>query len=290
MCSDKILELEYFLRVRPELEIYSVSYDVYKVKNRIIYSPCEGLKRAQRYLKKYINWVYPLELTTNKCAKVHSGKKWVLKMDIKDFYGSVRFEDIRNVISRLFPYRSSVVTDYLVDLVTISNKLPVGAPTSAHIANACFLPLDRRIKDYCNWHDVTYSRYMDDLTFSADSKNSLNSVEYYISDIVQDFGFRVNKKKTRYISANKQQNVLGIVVNKEVRIPKTLRRKIRAMIYHCAMANGYIVPRPQKYALFPESDLNRLKGYMNYAKSVDIKTYMKFRKYSKKLNVLKEII
>ena len=285
---DKMSEsLYFFFSCYPMLNLNSLSYDVYRVKNRVIYNPCEPLKRAQRYLKKYLNKFYPLEITTEKCAKIHSGKKWILKADIKDFYGSVKLEHIRKIMRKVFDYFE--IADYMTDLVTIGNKLPTGSPTSAHIANACFLPLDKRIKEYCIKHDVIYSRYMDDLTFSSDNKEVLNSVEDYVSDIVLSSGFKLNDKKTRYISANKQQNILGLVVNKEVRIPKTLRKNIRAMIHYYAMSRGYICPRDKKYALFSEVEINRLRGYMNYIKSADLKTYEKLINYAHKLNVLKDM-
>ena len=59
-------------------------------------------------------------------------------------------------------------------ITTVEGKLPTGAPTSAHIANACFSPIDKRIRDYSRMLGVDYSRYMDDLTFSCDDKYLLN--------------------------------------------------------------------------------------------------------------------
>ena len=64
-------------------------YTVCRIGKRIILAPCEKLKQAQRFFKTAINWVYPLEMNTFYATKIHCGKKYVLKMDIKDFYGSV---------------------------------------------------------------------------------------------------------------------------------------------------------------------------------------------------------
>ena len=281
--SFDVLNLSDYFTDFPLLDFDDIAYDVFKLKSRVIYNPHEDLKKAQRYLKNRLNWEYPLNMTTVECAKIHSGKKWILKMDIKDFYESVCLDDIQKVLNKILPCKVPLLDEYLIGLVTIGGILPTGAPTSAHIANACFLPSDKRIKEYCSWHGVQYSRYMDDLTFSCDNKNVLNSVEYFVTDIVQFSGFRVNEKKTRFISANKQQNILGLVVNNEVRIPKKLRRRIRAMLHHYAMWQGRICPRDDKYSFFGEEKEVQLKGYMNYIKSVDPKTYKKLVEYSKKI-------
>ena len=272
-----------YLNDYPVLNLKEVSYNVFRIKNRIIYEPCRKLKQAQRYIKKWVNMHYPLELSTHNSAKQHTGKKWVLKMDIKDFYGSVRYEYIQRIIQQTFYiYATEEIVNYLTDIVTVGKHLPVGAPTSAHIANACFLPLDKKIKEYSNRHDVEYSRYMDDMTFSCNNKNILNSVEHYVSELIQQFGFKLNEKKTRYISSNKQQNILGIVVNKEVRTPKELRKKVRAMIHHYAISKGQYAPKDTDYTNFDQYDEIKLRGYINYIKSVDKKTYEQLEKYCQK--------
>ena len=74
-------------------------YTVCRVGKRIILAPCEKLKQAQRFFKTEINWVYPLEMNTFNAAKIHCGKKYVLKMDIKDFYGSVLYPFIEQVVN-----------------------------------------------------------------------------------------------------------------------------------------------------------------------------------------------
>ncbi len=284
--SSDYYTLNNYLNDFPIFNIKEVFYNVFRIKNRIIYEPNSKLKRAQRYIKKKINDLYPLNLSTLKSAKIHSEKKWVLKMDIKDFYGSVRYEYIQRIISEaFFIYATEEIVNYLTDMVTVGKHLPTGAPTSAHIANACFLPLDKRITEYCHRFDITYSRYMDDLTFSGNDKNVLNSVEDFVSSLIKQLGFKLNEKKTKYISSNKQQNVLGIVVNRKARIPKELRKKVRAMIHHYAISKGQYAPKDTDYPKFDQHDEAKLKGYINYIKSVDKKTYAQLEKYSQKFRV-----
>ena len=262
-------------------------YTVCRVGKRIILAPCEKLKQAQRFFKTAINWVYPLEMNTFNAAKIHCGKKYVLKMDIKDFYGSVPYPFIEQVVKNVCKRIKNADINYYLMITTVDDKLPTGAPTSAHIANACFSPVDKRIKDYANMLGVNYSRYMDDLTFSCDDKYLLNLIEKYVTKTLGNFGYKLNERKTKYISDNKQQNVLGVIVNnKDVRLPKKLRRKLRATLHNYSVFKSSGAKQIDlKYRTWSEQSIARLKGYLAYAKQVDLKTYDKFIMYAKKLKL-----
>ena len=262
-------------------------YTVCRVGKRIILAPCEKLKQAQRFFKTAINWVYPLEMNTFNAAKIHCGKKYVLKMDIKDFYGSVPYPFIEQVVKNVCKRIKNADINYYLMITTVDDKLPTGAPTSAHIANACFSPVDKRIKDYANMLGVNYSRYMDDLTFSCDDKYLLNLIEKYVTKTLGNFGYKLNERKTKYISDNKQQNVLGVIVNnKDVRLPKKLRRKLRAALHNYSIFKSSGAKQIDlKYRTWSEQSIARLKGYLAYTKQVDEKSYNKLINYAKKLDI-----
>ena len=152
-------------------------YTIKRIKNRIIYIPCEELKSKQRYFLNAIKWVYPYKTDTLNCAKIHSGKKWILKMDIKNFYDSVPTNEIQRIIKKVCRRlnRNENIFSYFA-LVTINGKLPTGAPTSPHLANACFKGIDKEIKRFSEMYGVDYTRYFDDLTFSSYSKEILKII------------------------------------------------------------------------------------------------------------------
>lgn len=262
-------------------------YSICRIGKRIILAPCEKLKQAQRFFKTAINWVYPLEMNTFNAAKIHCGKKYVLKMDIKDFYGSVPYPFIEQVVKNVCKRIKNADINYYLMITTVDDKLPTGAPTSAHVANACFSPVDKRIKNYANMLGVNYSRYMDDLTFSCDDKYLLNLIEKYVARTLINFGYKLNERKTKYISENKQQNVLGVVVNnKEVRLPKKLRKKLRAALHNYSIFKSSGAKQIDlKYRTWSEQSIARLKGYLAYTKQVDEKSYNKLINYAEKLNL-----
>lgn len=259
-------------------------YTVKRIKNRIIYVPCKKLKEKQQFFLNAIKWLYPYKTDTLTCAKIHAGKKWILKMDIKDFYNSVPYNQIQKILTPIYKKVGQADNDGLlyIFLITLNGKLPTGAPTSSHIANACFKPIDNKILNICSLYSVDYTRYVDDLTFSSYSKETLNIIEQKVESVLNFNGYKINKRKTKYISRNKQQNILGLVVNDyKVRLSKDFKRKIRAMLHSYVIGKCNIALKAPKY--LAAIDEKQLKGFISYIKHVDKAYYKKLKEYSYKL-------
>ena len=260
-------------------------YTIKRIKNRIIYIPCDELKAKQRFFLNAIKWLYPYKADILNSARIHSGKKWILKMDIKSFYDSVPSYEIQRVVSkvcrRINQYNNS--RSYL-SLVTINGELPTGAPTSPHIANACFKRIDKEIMSISSAFGVDYTRYVDDLTFSSYCKETLEIVEKRVTTLLAFYGYKINKKKTKYISDNKQQNILGLVVNNyRVRLPKDFKRKIRAMLHSYAIYICNTNIKDTKHLAWDTKRIRQLEGYISYIKHVDSHFYAQLKRYAKKL-------
>ena len=260
-------------------------YTIKRIKNRIIYIPCDELKAKQRFFLNAIKWLYPYKADTLNSAKIHSGKKWILKMDIKSFYDSVPSYEIQRVVSkvcrRINQYNNSL--SYL-SLVTINGKLPTGAPTSPHIANACFKRIDKEIMSVSSVLGIDYTRYVDDLTFSSYCKETLEIVEKRVNALIAFHGYKINKNKTKYISDNKQQNILGLVVNNyRVRLPKDFKRKIRAMLHSYAVYLCNTNIKDTKHLAWDTKKEQQLSGYISYICHVDSPFYVQLKRYAKKL-------
>ena len=149
-------------------------------------------------------------------------------MDITHFFDSVPEYRIDKVLEKVsyFPFEETKMA------TTLNYKLPTGACTSPHIANAAIKDIDEEILNFCQKHSVKYSRYMDDMFFSADNKNDLKLVENFVQDILSKNAMTINKDKTKYVSDNKKQVILGILVNKDTCcLPKETKRKIRSVLH-----------------------------------------------------------
>lgn len=163
----------------------------------------------------------------------HKEKKWYLRIDIKDFFDSIRISDLEDCFGYYFKVeekdRAELLKD-LVEIVTLNNKVPQGAITSPIISNIVFRQLDIRIFEYCRKHKVTYSRYADDMLFSSNEEYvSKPHFTKMIVKILSSKGFKLNSSKLR-----KSQNSIslnGFVVSENIRFSRNKRKDINKVIY-----------------------------------------------------------
>ena len=108
--------------------------------NRILHAPSDGLRRIQRKILTEIlskmqvspyATAYVKQGTLIRNAAPHVGKRYLLKLDITDFFGSIRFEQIYSAAfnTRYFPKQVGVM---LTELCCYKGALPQGARPRPH--------------------------------------------------------------------------------------------------------------------------------------------------------------
>ena len=141
-----------------------------------------------------------------------------LRLDIKSYFHSLRFETIRRCLSPYFKneivgIESKVaLIDNVLDFVTYiipdsaKNKafrgyrvLPIGFPSSPVISNIVFRQVDIKIQKLCHEMGITYTRYADDLLFSSmESLREIHSLgfENEINSMIAKLSLSLNLNKT----------------------------------------------------------------------------------------------
>ncbi|MBO9502825.1 retron Ec67 family RNA-directed DNA polymerase/endonuclease [Brevundimonas sp. A19_0] len=176
-------------------------------------------------------------------AKPHRRRRYVLNLDLKDFFPSFNFGRVRGffIKSKAFELNEKVAT-LIAQIACHNNALPQGSPCSPVISDLLAHLLDARLAKMAKAQGVTYSRYADDLTFStskkefpaalATSKEGETNVwelgEELVSRIV-DAGFAINPDKTRMQCHASRQLVTSLTVNAKVNIRQEYYRRTRAM-------------------------------------------------------------
>ena len=163
-------------------------------------------------------------------ALPHCGRQCVLQLDIRQFFDSVRYLQVKEVVfpKEIFSEKLRVL---LSCLCYGRDGLPQGAPTSPAISNLLLRDFDLRVGDWCAAREIRYTRYCDDLTFSGafDPKPVIRMV----SDALWREGFVLNPRKTRFSRSGQRQTVTGVVVNDRPRLDAARRRALRAELYYC---------------------------------------------------------
>ena len=176
---------------------------------------------AMGFRKKY-------SIATN--AKIHTGKKCVVNMDLKDFFPSITQKQVFQIF---YYYGYTIDVSYLLSrLCTHEGRVPQGAPTSPYLSNIICLKLDKRLSKLAEKCEADYTRYADDITFSGGA--GLKSIILRVKEIIEDEGFVVNEKKTRIQFDYQGQEVTGINVSGEkITVNKRYKKKIFQEIYYC---------------------------------------------------------
>lgn len=199
---------------------------------RVIATPSTAQKRAARWmlptLDKWIDYRLPIHgfvhgrnPVTN--ARVHLGFRYSLGFDLEDFFDHVT---IGKLVAAGLPLSLAVaVTDG-------SGIARQGYPTSPTVANIAFQAVDRALLDMVaqRGQRIAYSRYADDLTFSADSWSVLQSIRGLVEDLVPRHGFRISHRKTTSWSDHAGRRMItGVAVSRDgLFAPREIRRRLRA--------------------------------------------------------------
>ena len=244
---------------------------------RNIYSPNQNLKELQNLIVNLI--LKNIEISSCSTAftpgssiinnaRMHVNKKYVLNIDLKDFFNNISYERVYFVFKEAkFSHKDAMK---LSKICTYNGHTPQGAPTSPYISNIICNNLDKRLFNLCKKIKATYTRYADDITISTDNeeiKTYMNTIE----NIINEEGFDINKKKVRLLSRNTKQVVTGVVVNEKVSIDKNYKKQVRQDIYYCKKYGISEHLRYNNIQISPEEYIIKLKGKIAFIKSVDNK-------------------
>lgn len=219
----------------------SVIYTGKAKKKRVLTVPNGFLKLVQRRIldrclcklpvSEYAT-AYRKGTSVRDNALLHTGKEFIIKLDISGFFDSINDDAVYMVMKqfRLSPRATSLMTHLCVH----RGVLPQGAPTSPYIANLVMKHFDEYIGEWCAERNITYSRYCDDMTFSGSRDDLLGSrLVGNVRRKLYAMGFELNREKTVFAAGSQRQTVTGLVVNEKADLPRETRRELRQEVYYC---------------------------------------------------------
>ena len=176
-------------------------------------------------------------------AASHVGKRYLFHLDLQDFFPSISERAVFLCLQR--QYGMPKPTAACIAGVTCfpgeqGKRLSQGAPTSPILSNMVSEHLDRRLLGLCKKWDVQYSRYADDLTFSADRPlfKAAGTFRRKVWTIIQDEGFHIHPEKTHTQSHGARKTVTGLVVNEKVNLPRHHTKRLRLFIHWLELAQS----------------------------------------------------
>lgn len=208
---------------------------------------------------------------------MHLGKKNVLNIDLENFFDSFNFGRVRGffIKNKNFELNHAIAT-VIAQIACYNNKLPQGSPCSPVITNLITHALDIRLASLAKKYSCTYTRYVDDITFSTRKSEFPSKImrqengEYLSSkklrNEIERAGFSINDKKTRIQYKDSRQEVTGLVVNKKPSVKSEYWRTVRAQcnsLFNTGTFTKIINGDPKV------GNINELEGQLNFIDHID---------------------
>ncbi len=249
---------------------------------------CDVLKECQREIAEERGFTdkfshgFEEERSIITNAWHHKNRRFVLNLDLLDFFPSINFGRVRGFLikNKHYAFQPKVAT-ILAQIACHESKLPQGAPSSPIISNLIAHVLDVRMGRLAAAAKCTYTRYADDLTFSTNQKVFPVSIAYEmpgttgvwalseaLAKRIADSGFAVNLAKTRMQCRQSQQTVTGLTVNDKVNVRASYYRAARAMCHSLFQTGEYYRGATSSQTLPPgrppkrENGIPHLEGVM----------------------------
>ena len=244
--------------------------------SRLVAQPAREVKAIQRLIVKKLNFPVHSVATAYRAgssikinAKSHVGNDYLLKMDFRNFFPSIFFEDIVKHIEFSFPGSYDNETKELIAKACTwtSNRKPplrlcIGAPSSPVISNSILYVFDAQLFKLASEQGIVYTRYADDLTFSTSQKGFLDKLPPLILDLLKKLEYpklKINQSKTVFASKSGNRTVTGITLNSigELSVGRDRKRLISSMYHH------YHIGR------LSEKDIQKLFGLLAFVDSIE---------------------
>lgn len=150
-------------------------------------------------------------------AKKHLGNPYLLHIDLKEFFHSVTREMVLSIfLGPPFHFRKEL-PDLLADLTTYQGRLPMGTPTSPVLSNFACRTLDEQLLEFAGNMLWAYSRYADDMTFSA-KQPIVEEKILSVMGVIRENGFELNKRKIKRYGPDDEKIVTGLLLTNKVEL------------------------------------------------------------------------
>ncbi|WP_193195012.1 reverse transcriptase domain-containing protein [Microbulbifer taiwanensis] len=224
--------------------------DEFLIKERKVYRTSDKFKGYLRFIDKVILrhlthnsdvvHSYIREKSALTAVQAHAGKRAFFLSDIKSFFPNIKELDVRRVLERDKSQIPIADFDRYIDrfsqLTTWGGSLPVGFPTSPKLSNGFLFEFDNALQDYCAKHNLTYTRYSDDIIISGMAKDALTDLREQVQKYLHlhaSPALCLNNEKTRVTHIGNKVKILGLVITPDgrVTIDTKYKRSIESLLH-----------------------------------------------------------
>lgn len=268
---------------------------------RTICVPHPPLMRTQRWIAQNVlnliephsaSFAFAPKRNLLGAAERHAGCRWLLKMDVRNFFEAIPESSVFEVFealgySRLVSFQLARICTRAIEPKHLSGSepalphprlaeghLPQGAPTSPMLANLAVRALDLKLEALSHSIGWLYTRYADDLAFSTklpSTRAQAASFARRVATTLLSAGLTSNEQKTTIVPPGARKVVLGLLVDRdEPRLTREFRNNLETHLY--ALTSAAIGPiKHQAERKFASSIgmARHIRGLLAFAHMVD---------------------
>ena len=221
-------------------------------KLRRITAPDKRLKMLQRKLAPLLDQLYRVRnpvhgfvpgRSVKSNAEAHTNRRYVVNLDLKDFFPSITENRVRGVLQAIGVDRR--VSEIVARLCCYNGHLPQGAPTSPVLSNMICYRLDTLLLRVAKAARAIYTRYADDITFSTfqppaglfeaaippSGRFAPAALATNLLEVVTGNGFAINPDKAHYADRHARRIVTGLKINELINVDRRYVRNLRAALH-----------------------------------------------------------
>ncbi len=218
---------------------------------RLISQPAREVKVIQRvFVTEILNHLpvhssataYRPGTSIRNNAQAHAESGVILKFDFKDFFPAIVASDWQSYCRRrsLFEDEEDVFLStkilFHINKGSTVLRLAIGAPSSPCLSNILMHSFDKQIAELVAADQVTYTRYADDLTFSAKRTGFLQRVENILRRVIRENRsprLSINNDKTVFATRKYKRMVTGLILSNDgtVSLGHNRKKNIRAAVH-----------------------------------------------------------
>lgn len=234
---------------------------------RLVEAPAKVIKKMQRKIlfdlrtleipKNIFSGIKKRSYVDN--VLEHSGRNYFMKIDLSKFFPHITRDkvykfylnklnaapDVANILTNL----STIDVDRLDDKdytqkqkdnlkeakqfienkkIKPHNHLMTGSRISPMLSYLVNEEMFKEIQDFCDNNKIKFTLYVDDMAFSS-SKKIKTYHKQKVYNIIQKYGYVVNKEKTKIIDINSWKMITGGIIETDgkVKAPRALELKIK---------------------------------------------------------------
>lgn len=244
---------------------------------RTISQPAREVKALQRVIMAEILSTLPVHPSASAYrpgmsiadnAGAHRGDGPILKFDFANFFPSILARDWQLYCEKMSLFADAEDVELSTRILFQRRKrstvfrLAIGAPSSPSLSNVLMNEFDTEIARLVGAEHVTYTRYADDLTFSARRVGFLREVEKTLRRVIRNLSspsLQINEEKTVLATRKYKRVVTGLVLTNDgkVSVGHERKRNIRAALHWA------------QHGKLDQAQLMHLSGLLAFVKDVE---------------------